>query len=244
MTAGIADLRRLDLLARLAHAVLRPADRAHPDRLAPAFGTGTMTAGSLAALLAVPAFRGPVNRALAAALDLDQLPIGPGLLARIDAAPATRAAILLVTADGQSLAGAARALAAAVLHRRIAGMVLKAERSRAAAILGEAGFAVAVHEAPVLHAGLGALAGSADVLAGDPADPETSARMDRYGLACVGRYVEAVEPELLPLLLLRVRPASGYDPERLGIAAMANTHVEQVVRLMRRRRPAWSDTIG
>ncbi|WP_181705356.1 hypothetical protein [Chthonobacter rhizosphaerae] len=219
----------LQKLARLAACLADPLTFLAPDRVT----LGPLDAADLGAIGRDPAFRGPLSKALARAAGLDEVPLGPLLLARFGELPGERLAFAFVTARPADLDAAARLLAAAVLHRRVLAMVLKADRLAVAAALGPDAFTVAVREAPLLYAPLAALdrgpsPGGADGLA--PAV---------VGLAAAARVVAAAAPDLTALFRLRLPEAAVSGAAGQAVGDAEPLHVELAAKLMARRMPSW-----
>lgn len=232
----------LEAAVRLAGAILRPIDAMPAERL-PLLA---MPASELTGLAAHPSFRGPVNRAVARTVGLSSLTVGEATLGRIGREPRSRLALLFVTEPPPMLRRAAQLLAAAILHRRLAGLVLKADRQRARDALGAEGFDVASHEAPVMLGrlvDLDALPTPSGILT-DPAEPHAAAPAERLGLRAIGRYVEAVEPELLPIHRTRHDEDGEIAGSRAPVGSVGPAHADLILKLMRRRMQPWSAHIG
>lgn len=235
-------IERLEAAVRLAGAILRPVDALSPERL-PAL---SMAPSELGALAGHPAFRGPVNRAVARSIGLTGVTVGAATLDRIGRDPRSRLALLFVTEPPAMLRRAAQVLAAAILHRRLAGLVLKSDRQRARDALGPEGFDVASHEAPVMLArlvDLDLLPTPSGILT-DPAEPGSAVPAERFGLRAIGRYVEAVEPELLPVHRTRQGEDDEIAGSRMPVASVGPAHADLILKLMRRRLQPWSAHIG
>ncbi|WP_298959704.1 hypothetical protein [uncultured Methylobacterium sp.] len=232
------EWRASRLAAALAGVIARPLD--HLDAAAAAGALAPLPASAVAALAARPAFRRPLNRAASRSLGLHALPLDAAFLARLAAAPRTRLAALLATQPTGPLGEAARLAAAAVLHRRVTGLVLRTDRARIRTALGEAGFAVAVHEAPLLHADLAEIddGGGAAAFAAD-LDPEAArAHLAGTGLSLLARFLAAVEPGLAALFRHRLPP--GADPGE----PLPGSACDHLTRLLRRRMDPWTALIG
>lgn len=232
----------LEAAVRLASAILRPLDVVAAEHL-PAMPIPSSELGTLAGH---PAFRGPVNRAVARAIGLTDLALGAATLQRLGRDPRSRLALLFVTEPPAMRRRAAQILAAAILHRRLAGLVLKTDRQRARDALGPEGFDVASHEAPVMLGKLvelDTLPTPSGILT-DPVEPGTTAPAERFGLRALGRYVEAVEPELLPVHRARHAEDDEIAGSRMPVGAVGPAHADLILKLMRRRLQPWSAHIG
>lgn len=229
------------LAARLASAIARPVDHA----LATAYPDSPLTAAPLAALVRHPAFHHPLNRALSRRLRLGETEITPDVLARIASSRDTRLCVLLVSEPIALVREAAAALGAALLHREVVRVVMKADRDRVRAVLGEVGFQVATQEAVLLHAPLAALcpagAGAAVL---DPGLEVKAARgaLSGLGLDALAGFADLVEPAMAPLVRRRIAGAPGPALPRTGLPTPEQG--EHIVRLLRRRIGAWSALIG
>lgn len=238
MTAALApsaDLVALRLAAQIAARLVRPVGHVDPDLCA----LPPLAGPAVAAACANPAFRAPLNRAVARALRPDAAGIDAACLARLRTSPRTRLAALLVAEPEPVLHAAALRVAAAVLHPRIVTLVLRSERERVRAALGEAAFLVATQEAPLLHGPLAGIAGAGSDILGEP--EALRARLVRLGLETLARFVGAVEPALAAIFRWRLpAPAGGA-----GQAAPLDPGMcDHIVRLLRRRMDAWSPIIA
>lgn len=232
----------LEAAVRLAGTILRPLDRIATERLP----TLPVPPSELVALAGHPAFRGPVNRAVARTIGFTDLPVGTATLGRLGRDPRSRLALLFVSEPPALLRRAAQILAAAILHRRLAGLVLKADRQRVRDALGAEAFDVASHEAPVMLGRLvelDALPTPSGILT-DPVETGTAAPAERFGLRAIGRYVEAVEPELLSVHRARHDENDEIAGSRMPVGSVGPAHADLILKLMRRRLQPWSAHIG
>lgn len=224
----------LEAAVRLAHVLCRPLDHC-ADELLPRL---PLPPSELRALAADPAFRGPVNRAVAAARGLGRLALAETAFVRLAERPASRLALLLVTEPAERVGAAGLRLAGAILHRRVAALVMKPDRQRARDTLGPDAFAIATVEAPMMHARLAELdltpPQRSDIVAFE--DP---AAVRRFASAAVERFIAVAEPELLPFLRARFGSFAG---EPVGAASAA--HGEQILKLLRRSMSPWQARIG
>jgi hypothetical protein len=233
------DGRAFALVGRVAAAALRPLEIIDGTHGA----LGPLSAAEVRGIAAHPAFGRPVNRAVARSLGLHAAGLKAATLKSFaDSAPA-RLAALLAAQPAAPLSALALVVGAAVLHKRVLRLALKADRQRARAVLTDAGFELATQEAPVLHASLAGLDQgevAATVFAEGADAGEGQLAVVRLGFDVLGRLVAAVDPALLKLYVLRLPPA-------LGIAvgpALGAADCDQVVKLVRRRLPQWSATIA
>lgn len=225
-----------DLLVRLAGSLARPIDLADDRHL----GLEPLSGPEIRALAGHPAFRGPVNRCMARAFGFDVLPFDRATLDRLNGKPAGRLAVLLVSEPRPALLEAAILVAAAILHKRVVGVVMKGDREKIRGVLGPAAFSVATQEAALLHPGLADLDGGVAfgrILAAD----EAGARdlLAAFGLAALARFLDAAEPGLSPIFARRL----AEPPDPASVRAAKPSHVDGIVKLLRRRLPAWSAII-
>ncbi|MCW1843493.1 hypothetical protein [Prosthecomicrobium hirschii] len=244
MTAAAPDIKALGPAIRFADAILRPIGRMDVDALAIA----PLPGSDIRALSSHPAFAAPINRAVRERLRLTSNPVSRATVDRLMTQPKSRLALLFATERAIEVDRASMILAATVLHKRIAGMLLKSDRIAAQKALGSDAFAVAVHEAPFMHASLAELdrlPAESDILTTPPdAGQGRIDAVNRFGLHVALNYVEAVEPEILPFVLARLHADAAPAGRRDAVAALQPGHVDHIVKLMRRRLPSWSAIIG
>jgi len=240
---GAVDGRRLDLAVRLARLVLRPIEFADDAycRLGP-FGPPQVRA-----MAVHHAFGPPVNRALSHAIGFDAVTFSPDMMMRLTSSARSRLAVLLVTEPTDVVQRVASMLAAAVLSRRVLRLVLKNERARVRETMGEDGFHIAIHEAPLLHSVLAELdRDTADTaMLADGSDAvERRERVVAFGFAVIGRFLDATEAVLADLLAARLPPGIRYDERDTMVQRLTEVHCEHVVKLVRRRQRSWLASIG
>lgn len=244
MQGGLGDIggRRLELAAQLAAVFVRPLDvfDSHAGRLEP------LTATETRAIAAHPAFRAPLNRAMASALQLANTTLDEQQLARLNTDGRLRCAVLLVSQPQQALRQAATVVAAAVLHRRVLKIAFKAEIGRIREVLGAEGFEIATREAPLLHAALGELDAAVDPAVFDAAVSAAEGQRHclEFGLDILCRFVDGAVPALSDLMRFRCR--SDLERQARGTVGkpLHAAHCDHIVKLIRRRMPSWSATIG
>lgn len=203
-------------------------------------GAGEQTFPGLGSLATAPHFGRPLRRAAACERGLADLPLDAGFVRRIDEQPQTRLCILLLGQPIASVRAAATGVAAAILHRGLVGVVMKADRDRLKGLLGEDAFAIAFGEAVLLDTPLAQL--GAGERPADAADLEgLEARIASVGAAALVRFVELVEPVLAAGVARRL-------PEGLrapgDVPAIGEAHRAPIVRLLRRRGPGWATLIA
>ncbi|WP_378940842.1 hypothetical protein [Mesorhizobium sp. ANAO-SY3R2] len=157
--------------------------------------------------------------------------------------PRGRLALKLVSAPAEELEQVSLLVAAAILHRAILHTTAKAERQRVRLALGPAAFMLATQEAPVLYAGLMTPDGDnllLSILSAGADEKDVQRGFVRFGLAALLRLTEAVAPGIERLLERRLppdlRPSLNGAPPELDCSLF--------VKLIRRRMPSWSATIG
>lgn len=224
------------LAAVLAEALAHPLATFHPAqiRLAP------LSDEVLVGAAVVPHFSGPLNRAASRQLGLADLPLGADFFDRLATRPLTRLAVLLVVEPIASIAAAALLVAGAVMHRSLVAVVLGSQRARLRAALGDAAFDVATREALLLHAPLVAAAGR-EPLPG--LDDEAALRdgLVERGTRALHGAVASSEPALADLLVRRFRP--GWPGVAQAEPFTADI-VDHLLKLLRRRMPAWAASIA
>lgn len=234
------DGRAMRLAAALAAVIVRPLD--HLD------GTAIRMAGAPAEALSRiarhPAFRAPVNRAVSRELRFGGIDLGRDIVERLRSSPFTRLSALLVSQPMASLREAATLVAAAILHGRVVGLVLRADRERSRAILGETGFRVAIQEAPLLHAPLADLdtgSSGAAALSRTLAVEDSRTEVAAFGAGVLGRFVATREPALRELF--EARWPAGVAAGTFG-GPLPDVACEHILRLLRRRLDSWAAIIG
>lgn len=234
------DGRAMRLAAALAAVIARPLD--HLDGTA--IRMPGLPAEALGRIARHPAFRAPVNRAVSRELGLGRIDLDRDIVERLRSSPFTRLSALLVSQPMASLREAATLVAAAILHGRVVGLVLRADRERTRAILGETGFRVAIQEAPLLHAPLADLdAGSSGAAALSRMLPieESRVQVAAFGAGLLGRFVATREPALRELF--EARWPAGIAAGTVG-GALPEVACEHILRLLRRRLDSWAAIIG
>jgi hypothetical protein len=237
------DSRQLELAARIAALLKRTisfVDDAHCriDCLEPA---------QVRAIASHWAFRVPMNRAIGGQIGVSAAKIDGEMLSRLASSPWSRLAVIIATAPMEEVKQVAWMLAAAVLSKRVRGLVLKADRELAREILGTHGFDIATHEVPILHPVLGEL----DATSGnEPLFPSGGDAADRrehligFGLQIAGRFLDASEPALADLFSLRVPPSANYSGRTQLVKSFGEAHCQQMAKFIRRRQQSWSAIIG
>ena len=234
-TGGVAFAQ----LAGLASALARPLDRFGDS----AWQGATLTPSEMRTLCASPHFGRPVRAVVTRALVGAEFDIPAGRLFALAGQPGGRLALQLVCAPVGELEQAGLLVAAAVLHSAILRTTAKADRQRVRLALGAAAFTVATQEAPVLYPGLaprGAGTLPAAILSAGADEEEMRRGFVRFGLAALLRLTGTVAPGVERLVERRLppdllAPLGGSPPE---------LDCDLIVKLMRRRMPSWSATIG
>lgn len=241
--AASQDPRQFDLAVRLATAILRPLD--HVDDAC--WEVPALDHAAFRAIAEHPAFRGPANRLVGASVGITSTKIDGGLLSRLRSSAYSRLAALIATGPIGEVSLVASSLAAATLWRRISRLVLKADRELARDVLGPENFQIATHEAPMLHpvlADLDRATGAETIFRNDVDVTQCRGRLRVFGLHVLGRFLDASEPALSELFSCRLPANMGYADRREWVGTLNDIHCEQVVKLIRRRKAAWSPIIG
>lgn len=192
-------------------------------------------------------FRRPINRSLASAMGFGAGKIRPETIAKLAVSPELRLGTVLLTAPMAETRNIALMIAAAVLSKRVRGLVLKSDRHAMQEALGIDGFDIAIQEAPLLYPLLTALDRT-------PADyplfrievPLNERQEFAIGLGfqVIGRFFDAVEPNFADLYSKRLPPNTSYINRSGFVSAFDEAQCNQFVRLIRRRQKKWSDIIG
>jgi hypothetical protein len=231
------DRRGLELAIRLAGFLASPSRHVHVKRMALAPFSGE----EVLAMARHDAFCRPVETRLAAALGLQEVQVGRAFLGRLATSPSARLAVLLVTQPFAEVGRLATALAAAVLSRRVTGLILKAEREAVRRALGEEAFSLAVQEVPLLHPVLGDLDGIAGK--GVPTALLDAGAAESYGHQVLRGFLAHEDPALAHLHDL-TRPPGQTSADGAAVRPFQLPQVDHVVRFVRRRQPQWSAIIG
>jgi hypothetical protein len=235
--------RAFALTVRMGQFKLRPSEFVDDElcRLGP------LGATELRRMVAHPAFRAPISRALSSALGIDAIRIGPEFPARLASSPRLRLAVLLATEPIETINRVAGILAAAVLSRKALRLVLKSERERARETLGLDGFEIATHETSGLHLALSDLDCNPDKTEMLVGPGDLAARRESVlalGFATIGRFLDTVEPLLVECLALRLPASLWFGERHRAVAELSDYHCEHVVKLVRRRQQQWLAIIG
>ncbi len=237
--AAMADVRQMRLLAKLAEFLLRPVGFVDPGRLR----AGPLGPEAIVAMARTPGFAAPINAVIVDALHLNAVAVEAELISRLATSTPHRLAALLLIGPIATVDRLAATLAAAILSKRVAGLILRSDRQRAREALGDEAFQFAVEEAPLLHAGLTELdlklAGAGLTGAADAPEALRAEIID-FGRSALGRFCDATAPVVADLLALRFPAASTYADRARTVTALKPSHVEQVVKLVRRKEQSWS----
>ncbi|PDT90821.1 hypothetical protein CO669_07545 [Bradyrhizobium sp. Y36] len=192
-----------------------------------------------------PAFRAPINRAVARRIGFDAVPIDDLMLGRLRRAPSSRLAVAILTAPMDEVAGMAKLLAAAILSRRIRGTVMKADREQIRDALGDGVLEFAIQEVPVLYPALCEL----DLTPRqEPLQPigehGIAGQIEQLGLAAIGRFLDIAEPSLAGPFALRLPPATHDAARASAVGRFETIHCDQLMKIVRRRQQSWSAIIG
>jgi hypothetical protein len=190
-----------------------------------------------------PEFAAPLNRAIGTMLGLESLAITGELVKQLSASRAGRMAVAMLTAAEATLEQAAAVLAAAIIHRQVASAIMKEERNKLRQLLGNDLFHLAVHEAPVMHAPLAELdraRSDQPQLAANGLAEERRAHVMAVGWHGLLGFLDATEPLLSGLFLLRVPRAVRTGAPREMLLPMSLSHRDHVVKLLGRRVGVWA----
>lgn len=233
--AAAGTARRL--AAALAQVLARPLAAFDPGH----FQLGPLPGSALARAAAAPHFAAPLNRAVARELGVAELPLGADFLDRLAARPRARLAVLLVTEPFAVVASAALHVTAAVLHRPVVAVVLGTQRAKLRSAFGDGPFEVATREALLLHAPLVSAAGTESLGALDDEGALRDALL-RRGTRALRETADFAEPALGRLFALRFPP--GWFDAGDASPPLTDERSDHVVKLLRRRMPAWAASIA
>ena len=239
---GEIDRRSMGLAARLASLILNPVVYFDESRCS----IGPLPPAVVRKLAMERAFGRPINRALSKEMALGSINLDPALFERLPLQSRSRLALVLVTAPPGELAAAAILIAVSAMHKRIVGLVMKADRHRFRTVIGDAYFEIATREVPMLFGALSELdRGDAvwnSAFAGD--DEHLRLSFMRYGLQILCRFLDSVEPDVAQLFVLRQPERMHLEARKDSVAAFSETHIDQLTKLVRRRMDPWTDIIG
>jgi len=229
------DRRAMALSAKLAAALLDPLGFApHADGAFDCLSTK-----SFEKLAASRHFGRPVRQAVARRRGFASAPIEPAFFDRLTTHASTRLCVLLSSEPIASVRATAIDVAAAILHRRILSVVMKAERTKLRSALGEDALRLGSQESPMMYASLADLAPGHffDAKMFEDDDSILRKKISSFGMAALLGLVQFCEPDIAALFIRR------DESSPFVVTNFSADHREQVVRLIRRRTPAWSAII-
>lgn len=232
MTSGFGPL------ARLSAAISRPFstfDRA-------AWGLGPLSPEETRSLARDRAFARPIERAVAAHIEGDLSLPAPAARA-LAASGEGRLDILLISEPLDRIEDAAMLCAGAAMQRHVLRVTAKADRQRLREAFGVTAYQVATQEAPTLYGGLAALGDARRFDEAMSAGQDVAAmrrRLIDFGLGLLLALVASAAPALAGVMRKRV-PA---DVAARAADFAAGADIKQLTKLIHRRVPAWSATIG
>ena len=226
-----ADPRAFELVARLAAAL------ANPFSIVPSVAGALpgLPEDALRKLASSAHFGRPLRRAAARALDFDALAFGADFCECLTE-PAARLCVGLAIEPIETVRAAALDLAVAILHRRILMLVLKSDRAKLRAAIGEDALLLATQEAPLRYAGLASLDRFSDFepLLRDGDEQAIRDRLCAFGMQALSRFIDANAPALFDLFKKR---AAGHD---CASGLIGDSQCDQILKLFRRRASSWS----
>ncbi|WP_341367284.1 hypothetical protein [Yoonia sp. BS5-3] len=194
-----ADSPPLKQLVQLAAVLANPVQFFHADHVAAVSG---LDDAQLKGLCRVPGINKAMNTAIAGHLGTPTLDLHP--------TAATRDACDLVIAPLDIIEGFLRQVTAVKLQHAVRNCVLKTDRERVAAILGDAAYNTALREAPFFYAEM-ADPSLQNYFAGDPDADHPTLGM---GASLVHRYLHDVDTGLAQIFAWRLPQSfiSGHPP--------------------------------
>lgn len=240
---GQSDREHFERVSRFAAFWARPVAFVDPSYLS----IGPLGAEAVVAMDANPYFRGPVNASVSEALGLTKRPLDSDLVALITESPSHQLVIPLMTAPIASLQRVGLALAAAILSGRVSGLILKSDRAQARAALGDAGFQIAVEEAPFMYGALAEIdlkAPGTGLMPNDGTSGSSAIEILRFARASLGRLCDALVPALTELLALRFPVDPAFDDRARMLGPFSPKQIDLAVRMIKRKEPSWLASIG
>jgi hypothetical protein len=233
---------RVELAARIAALLSRPIDYIDDAycQIAP------LQPAQVRAMAKHPSFRRPINRAVADSIGLAKFDVGKELMARLVSSPSSRLAAMICTSPMQEVQQIAFVMVAVVVSKRIRALVLKSEREIVREAIGNEGFTIGIHEAPVLYPALCELDGTPAEECSLSHESDEAARqvlIFEFAMQILGRFLEASEPVLAELFALRIPPTVNYAKRDQVIRPFDGIHREQFLKLVRRRQKSWAAII-
>jgi hypothetical protein len=154
--------------------------------------------------------------------------------------------VLLVSQNLDLVRRAAMIVAAAVLHKNVLKLTRKPDLARMREILGAEGFEIATREAPLLHGALAELDAGADpkIMDASVEPAEAQRHVLDLGLTILGRFVDHTEPALSDIMSHRCQSDLDRQTRHHPARPLSGVHCDHIVKLIRRRLPPWSATIG
>lgn len=237
MLAPLPHLERMNLAVQLASFLLNPIATLEDQKTS----LSPLSGKDIRSLATHKSFKARLNRAVGEALEWFSRPLPPATLDRLGRSPAHRLAFLLVSGERALIERSACMVAGAILHRRFMSVILKKDRLELSRLLGPEASYIALHEASLLYSKLAELDPNIDIFnLQATADGMLSLHL---GLSALTRFLEAVEPYFISFF----RDRFSLDPSALEwdhrLKVMTQNHVEQTVRLLRRRLETWSAII-
>ncbi len=188
---------------RIAKVHAHPIGHVHMDHLA-SF-RNTVSSADLGKLAAHSAFARPLHRAVSTALDLTQPTLTQNDLAVLETDTNTQNIFDLVALPQALFDHFIKVVAAVRLHGAILKCVLKSERQRLQAILGDAAFNLAIREAPLTYPALNLNLGTRSLFEKYPEAEGVPA----IGATFLAGFVRAEHPNLSRMLTLRLPTLPG-----------------------------------
>jgi hypothetical protein len=242
----------IQLLARLADVVARPADFWPADMT----GLATLPPTTVASL-----YKGRsgalFQRALAADMKLSEIEIGDNFMVELRTVPDVAGAVRIASAPIEEIMTALRHLAAAIYCKAVNGAVRKADRDAMHDMLGADGLLTAQRQAEVFWPSLAQLASLDARLIGNPIaePPSTDGPWKRPGtsLAIAGKplalqhaygillaYVGAISETVTGILRARLGDVAGD----FAATPVSARQTQEIRDLLERKAPTWSTTIA
>jgi hypothetical protein len=232
-TGDVAFVR----IARLASALARPFDSFDES----AWSSASLLPRELRALSASAHFGNPVRAVALRTVVGDDFDLPAASLHQFGESWEGRLALWLVSAPLEEIETVGLLIAAALLHRAILHTTAKATRQRVQLALGSAAFVVATQEAPVLYPALAASEAPdilRSLLLAD--DAKVQRGFVRFGVGALLHRAATTAPQLAQLIQNRLPP----DLQAPVAGTLPDLDRGLIVKLIGRRMPSWSATIG
>jgi hypothetical protein len=236
---GAVDRMAFGHIARLASALARPLDSFDES----AWSSASLPAREMRNLSGSRYFGSAVRAVAARAVVGSDFDMPAAMLRAMAGTREGRLALGLVSAPVEEVEQIGLLVAAAILYRAVLHTTAKVERQRVQLALGSTAFVVATQEAPVLYPAL-AVPEAPEILrlllSASMDEPQVRRGFVRFGLAQLLPMTGRGAPMIARLVQRHLPP--DFHPPLSG--PLPDLDRGLIVKLIRRRMPSWSATIG